>query len=84
VPLCERVVSRYFTVADLQYLDPFEETEDDYEAERREVYNAERRVDMDPVEYTILPGRHDFHAAGILMPNEPSPSNPDKEGMSTL
>jgi hypothetical protein len=84
VPLCERAVSHYFTVADLQYLDPFREAEDNYEAKRREVYDAERRVDMGPMEYTILPGRHDFHAAGILMPNEPSPSNPDKEGMSTL
>jgi hypothetical protein len=32
VPLRERVVLHYFTVADLQYLDPFEETEDNYEA----------------------------------------------------
>jgi hypothetical protein len=35
VPLCERVVSRYFTVADLQYVDPFRETEDDYEVHYR-------------------------------------------------
>jgi hypothetical protein len=83
VPLRERVVLHYFTVADLQYLDPFEETEDNYEAgvAKYTMLNAEAMWIL----WSTLSCLDDmFHAAGILMPNEPSPSNPDKEGMSTL
>ena len=68
VPLRERVVSR--VTLPLQ-------------TSNMSIHSGKQKTIM---KYTtgILPGRQDFHAAGILMPSEPSPSNPDKEGMSTL
>lgn len=64
VPIRSFLVARCFSDADLNYLDPIGETEDEQHDERALYY--ERRPSVDDAEVTAnAPGFSDFHAAGM-------------------
>ena len=64
VPIRSFVVARFFSEADLNYLDPIGETEEEVHDERALYY--ERRPSVDDAEVTAdAPGFSDFHAAGM-------------------
>jgi hypothetical protein len=47
------IVSRLFTESDLLYLDPVNETDEDYVAEQTEIHKAERRPSIDESELDV-------------------------------
>jgi hypothetical protein len=92
VPLRSYVVCRLFTKGDLAYLDPFEETEDDYVEEQKEIIAAERRPSIDEAE--LFHGFSEFRTKDIphdakeyyqhhpeIIPRQPSSSEDDHNGL---
>jgi hypothetical protein len=61
VPIRQYVLTRIFTEEDLKHLDPFGESEEEFENEKREKYDSDlKNREFDPASLAS-PGLTDFH-----------------------
>ena len=66
VPFRSFLLSRVFSEKDLEHLDPYGETEEEYHEEQREIFRAERKGSFDEEEVAHFPSRGEFRAQGLL------------------